>query len=328
MQSNIIPYVHPRTQRVLVQEGNFLRDPVSGESFPIIKGIPRFCDPSNYSESFGYQWNEFDRTQIDTHSGSDHSEERFFKETEWEPEALSHCHVLEVGSGAGRFSEVFLRATNGVLHSIDYSTAVEANARNNAANVHRLRLSQASVYEMPFADGHFDRVFCLGVLQHTPSFEESVKALIRKACVGGMIVVDFYPINGWYTRIHSKYMIRPITRRISKPTLLRLIRSNVGWMLSLFDMLCALRLGALSRFIPITDVRNFPRGLSAQQRREWAVMDTFDGLSPEYDNPQRVEDVARMFRNYGCKVIHAGPVQFKGGTAMVVRAIKQEVIAG
>jgi hypothetical protein len=29
--------------------------------------------------------------------------------------------------------------------------------------------------------------------------------------------------------------------------------------------------------------------LSAQQRREWAVLDTFDWLSPRYDQPQTAD---------------------------------------
>lgn len=325
MKNNVVSYINPRTCTILLEEDTRLFDPLSGENFPIIKGIPRFCDVVNYSESFGYQWNNFDKTQLDVHSGADHSEQRFYAETGWEPYTLKDCRVLEVGSGAGRFSEVFLRTTTGVLHSIDYSTAVEANQRNNSSYGRRLRLAQASIYEMPFADDSFDRVFCLGVLQHTPSFEKSVQSLIRKTCIGGMIVVDFYPIKGWYTKIHSKYLLRPLTRRLPKPMLLGLIRTNVRWMIGLFDTLCLLRLGVLTRFIPITDIRNFPQGLSVEQRREWAIMDTFDGLSPEYDNPQRVEEVARMFRIYGCEVTHAGPIEYRGGTAMVVRAIKREV---
>ena len=94
-------------------------------------------------------------------------------------------------------------------------------------------------------------------------------------------------------------------------------------MLALFDLLCALRLGALTRFIPITDVRGFPRSLSPAQRREWAVMDTFDAFSPEYDNPQRVQDVACMLSSRGCEVTHSGPVHHPGGSPIVVRAIKR-----
>lgn len=316
-------YVHPQQQRPLVLSADGLQDPATVEVFPVVRGIPRFCPADNYSDSFGFQWNQFDLTQLDVHSGVDHSQQRFYGETGWDSQELSHCSVLEVGSGAGRFSEVFLRTTTGVLHSVDYSSAVDANRRNNAAYGERLQLAQASIYELPFADNTFDKVFCLGVLQHTPSFSDSVSALISKARVGGEIVVDFYPINGWYTKIHSKYLLRPITKRLPKPLLLMLIRLNIRWMLALFDLLYALRLGALTRFIPITDVRGFPRSLTRSQRREWAVMDTFDAFSPEYDNPQRVQDVARMFSSRGCDVTHAGLVSYSAGSSMVVRAIKR-----
>jgi hypothetical protein len=94
-------------------------------------------------------------------------------------------------------------------------------------------------------------------------------------------------------------------------------------MLALFDLLCALRLGALTRFIPITDVRCFPSTLTPAQRREWAVLDTFDAFSPEFDNPQRVQDVARMFSSRGCEVAHAGLFHYPAGSSMVVRVIKR-----
>ena len=318
-----VPYLHPQHQRPLVRVADGFQDPATGEMFCVVRGIPRFCAPDNYSESFGFQWNQFDRTQLDVHSGADLSQQRFYAETGWGPLELSNCYVLEVGSGAGRFSDVFLRTTTGVLHSVDYSSAVDANRRNNAAYGERLQLAQASIYELPFADNSFDKVFCLGVLQHTPSFNDSVTALISKAVVGGEIVVDFYPIKGWYTKLHSKYLLRPLTKRLPKPLLLKLIRLNIRWMLALFDLLSFLRLGMLTRFIPITDVRGFPSSLSPAQRREWAVMDTLDAFSPEFDNPQRVQDVTRMFSCRGCEVTHAGLGHYPGGSGMVVRAIKR-----
>jgi hypothetical protein len=94
-------------------------------------------------------------------------------------------------------------------------------------------------------------------------------------------------------------------------------------MMALFDFLCALRLGAFTRFIPITDLRGFPHSLSPYQRREWAVMDTFDGFSPEFDNPQRVDDVVRMFTQRSCEVVFAGAARYQGGCSNVVRAIKR-----
>ncbi len=313
---------HNNTPLTIASSGRSLLS-VDGRSYPVVRGIPRFCDSSNYSESFGFQWNLFDKTQLDTFSGSNLTQSRFYAVTGWTPSDLASDYVLEVGSGAGRFSEVFLRTTSGTLYSVDYSSSVDSNGLNNKKYGDRLRLSQASVYELPFADNTFDKVFCLGVLQHTPSFFESVSALIRKARVGGEIVVDFYPIKGWYTKIHSKYILRPLTKRLPKNFLLLLIRLNIRWMLALFDLLCLIRLPVLTRFIPITDVRGFPSSLSHSQRREWAVMDTFDAFSPQFDNPQRVDDVVSMFANLGCEIIFAGVVHYTGGCSTVVRAIKR-----
>ena len=180
----------------MVRDGDHFIAPQTGEVFPIVHGIPRFCESENYSSSFGFQWNLFDKTQLDLFTGSDHSEQRFYGETDWDVSELSEHTVLEVGSGAGRFTEVFLRTTKGFLHSIDYSNAVEANQRNNYIYRDRLQLAQASIYDIPYPDNSFDRVFCLGVLQHTPSFEDSVASLIDKTKVGGQIVVDFYRLAG------------------------------------------------------------------------------------------------------------------------------------
>ena len=113
-------------------------------------------------------------------------------------------------------------------------------------------------------------------------------------------------------------MIRLLPHRL----LLRIIRFNIIWMLPLFDALVFLNLGFLSRFLPITDIRCFPDGLSPKLRREWAVMDTFDAFSPQFDNPQRVCDVATFFRNSGCRIDFAGYVSFNGGSSPVVRAAR------
>ena len=78
--------------------------------------------------------------------------------------------------------------------------------RNNLARASRLKLVQASIYEMPFQDNTFDKVFCFGVLQHTPSFKNSIKSLVKKVKKNGEVIVDFYPSNGLITRIHSKYL--------------------------------------------------------------------------------------------------------------------------
>jgi SAM-dependent methyltransferase len=320
----VITLVNPRTGRELRAEGDALIDS-DGNRFPIVAGIPRICEPDNYTQNFGLQWNMFDVTQLDRpETGLDLSTTRFFAETGWSPGGLAGESLLEVGSGAGRFTQVILAKTKASLWSVDYSSAVEANLRNNGAIApDRLKLFQASIYEMPFPDGSFDKVICLGVLQHTPDFEASVRALVSKARPGGEIVVDFYPVRGWWTKLHAKYLLRPFTKRMPHDKLLARIDRNIDWLMRAHRALVQARLGALTRFLPVADLRFvLPGALSPRQAREWAVLDTFDMYSPEYDQPQRVERVAEMMRRSGARVTFAGYVDAAGAQAAVVRAIR------
>ena len=267
----------------------------------VINGIPRFGDVDNYSESFGFQWNRFAATQLHPHSS-----ERLWRETGWTPAALDDLDILEVGSGAGRFSRVILEETRANLYSVDYSTAVDANLRNNGTIApDRFHLYQASIYDMPFADGSFDKVLCLGVLQHTPDFEASVRALVAKAKPGGEIVVDFYPIRGWWTKVHAKYLLRPIAKRLPNDRLLRLIERNADWLIATHQALTRARLHALTRFLPLVDIAGtLPKTLSREELREWTILDTFDMFSPEFDHPQRTRDVVAMFKRAGARISH------------------------
>ena len=319
----MVELVNPASHQPLRLEGESYRD-AAGNVFSRAGGIGRFCEVDNYASSFGTQWNIFRETQIDKpEDGLDASATRLFRETGWSPEDLAGLDILEVGSGAGRFSRAILQGTKANLYSVDYSSAVDANLANNGTIApDRFHLFQASIYELPFRDDSFDRVFCFGVLQHTPDFEASVEALIRKAKPGGEIVVDFYPIRGFWTKINAKYMLRPFTRKMPHDRLLALVRRSIPWLLKLSLGMNRVGLHALTRFLPIPDLRTIPQGVSPELMREWMVMDTFDMLSPEHDHPQRLRKVCRMFERHGAKVTLAGFLDNGSGEAPVVRAIK------
>jgi SAM-dependent methyltransferase len=316
--------INPTNSRPLYISGSALVDGL-GNSFPIVNGVPRITSNQNYTDNFGLQWNKFDKIQLDRdEDGYSISRKRFFAETHWDTEDLNGKNILEVGSGAGRFSRVILEHTYANLYSIDYSDAVTANFRNNNLIApDRFHLYQADIYEMPFPDATFDKVVCLGVLQHTPDFDASIKALVSKLKPGGEIVVDFYPINGWWTKIHAKYIFRPLTKRMSRMKLLQLIEENINWMMRLEHRINRLGLGFLSRFLPVVNITGtIPKYLSRIEKREWAILDTFDMFAPEYDNPQRIGDVAAMFRRHGAVVTFAGFEHFDGFAAAVVRGFK------
>src|SRR5512147_1581240 len=97
--------------------------------YPIIRCIPRFVPPENYASSFGFQWNRFRRTQLDSHTGKPIARERFLLRTGYQPTDLEGKRVLDVGCGAGRYAEVAL-SSGARLVALDYSSAVDACWQN------------------------------------------------------------------------------------------------------------------------------------------------------------------------------------------------------
>jgi len=317
--------VCPRCFRGLIVNDGTLVDSL-GHRFPIRSRVPRFVDSAGYTENFSLQWNRFSRTQLDSQDNT-LSSQRFWAETGWSRVALNGVDVLEVGSGAGRFSRVLLAESKARLFSIDYSESVTANLSNNSYYVDngRLVLAQASIYDLPFTDNSFDYAFCLGVLQHTPDFKDSLRCLIDKLSPGGQLVVDFYPINGWWTKISAKYLLRPLLKRLSPKMLLQFVRLIVPVSIIIYKVLTLIGLNKATRFLPICDIdATLPSNLSKEQLIEWCVLDTFDMFSPRYDHPQRIETVAKWVNELGADVTFAGFVDFADSNrAAVVRAVKR-----
>jgi SAM-dependent methyltransferase len=258
-------------------------------AFPVLNGVPRFVSSDQYAGSFGFQWNKFRETQLDSFVGLPVTAQRLFEVTQW-PKRLRGCRILEAGSGAGRFTEVLLR-TEAEVFSFDLSTAVDANMANNG-RAENLTLFQASIYEIPFPERHFDKVICLGVLQHTPDPELAFANLSRYVRPGGEIVIDVYP-----RRIRSliawKYLLRPITTRLRKDTLFRLVQRAVRLMLPAAVLLRRVGGKFGARILPIVEYSHL--GLTRELNREWAILDTFDMYSPTHDHPRSLAQVHRWF---------------------------------
>jgi SAM-dependent methyltransferase len=145
--------------------------------------IPRFVKADNYASSFGFEWNRHARTQIDKFNGTNISQDRFYRETNWNPEDLENQKILEAGCGAGRFTQI-ITETGAEVYSFDLSNSVDACLRNNglAENHH---IFQANIYEPPFQKEYFDKIFCFGVLQHTPDVRKAFLSLIPYLKEGG-----------------------------------------------------------------------------------------------------------------------------------------------
>ena len=321
-----IPFINPSNGLLLERaqrgESMIYVDQV-GCVFRFERDILFIEDEDNYTNSFGFQWNRFRLTQIDEVQGSRDSEVRLFATTGWTEEDLDNKNILEVGCGAGRFTNVLLTKTTALVHSIDYSDSINVTRDNNEKFTDRLRLARASIYKIPFPDKAFDKVLCLGVLQHTPSVEDSLRSLIRKVKPGGELVVDFYELKGWYTKIHCKYLLRPLTTRMPPDLLLRIITMSTPLMLRLFDTLYSLRLGVFTRFLPIADIRGSSKARGEAARLQSAILDTFDAFSPEFDSPTTIKRVVEIVTQEGLTVKFAGRVSYHNGQAAVVRATNE-----
>ena len=261
--------------------------------YSIHKGIPRFVPESNYADNFGMQWNHFRQTQLDSYSGMSISTDRFWLASNWSPDDLKDQWVLDVGCGAGRFAEVALKAGAKVV-ALDYSGAVDA-CYANLKHHPNLHVVQGDIYALPFAKEMFPFVYSLGVLQHTPDVAKAFAALPPMVQKGGQLCVDYY-WKRFRTMLHSKYLVRPFTKRMAQPKLFSLLQRWVPRMLYASQTLGRVPLfgKVLRRVVPVADYTD-DYALTKQQLEEWALLDTFDMLAPQYDSPQTAKTARQWF---------------------------------
>jgi SAM-dependent methyltransferase len=191
---NINSIVDPEYKSKLFKKKNNLISK-DGKIYKIINNIPRFVKVDNYAKNFGLQWRKFYKIQLDSYTKTNISEARVLKIFKNDLKKLKKKNILEAGSGAGRFTEIFLKY-GGKVDSFDYSQSVEANFKNNKSN--NLTIVQADIRRVPFKNNFYDYIFCLGVLQHTPSTEESINSLWKNLKPGGKFFFDHY-IFKWRT---------------------------------------------------------------------------------------------------------------------------------
>jgi len=258
-------------------------------------GIPRFVKDQGYAGNFGLQWNAFRSTQLDSSTGLPLTFNRFWNNSKWKPKDLHDKKVLEVGSGAGRFTEILLDAGARVV-SFDMTNATDANWENNKEKGD-LFLFQGDLYQIPFRNNYFDYVFCFGVLQHTPNPILAYHSIFSKLKPGGRISIDYYRKfkfpNIWAT---PKYIWRPITRRMDVNKLLRIIQLYVPLWLPIDSIVRRIPYFGprLLAIVPIPCWNYLYLGLPKKLRREWAIMDTFDALAAYYDYPKTMNEVQKM----------------------------------
>ena len=270
-------------------------------SFPILRSIPRFVPVDSYSGSFGFQWNRFRRTQLDSHTGLPLSRDRLLFSSGWDERELAGRRVIDIGCGAGRFAEAAL-AMGAEVVALDYSSAVEATYANLAPHP-RLHVVQGDVYSLPFPPETFDFAYCLGVLQHTPDVRRSFVSIPPLVKKGGGVAVDVY-YKMALNILWPKYWLRPVTRMIPRERLFPFVERLVDVLLPVSRAVARIPVvGRKLRWaVPVANHElDFP--LSPEQVHEWAVLNTYDMLAPAHDHPQDAPTLTRWFTEAGLESV-------------------------
>lgn len=185
-------------------------------------------------ESFGEEWkafNRFDAAEIEK-IGNDYFDIL--------PSGCrgNHVKVLDVGCGSGRWA-AYLAPHVGFIDCIDPSNAV-FTAAELLKDKDNIRISQADIDNLPFAEGSFDLVYSLGVLHHIPDTEMAMRKSVKMVKPDGYFLVYLYyslDNRGWAFKSLFK-LSAGIRRVISKSptgikkTLCNIIGVAVYWPLA------------------------------------------------------------------------------------------------
>ena len=295
-------------------------------SYQVVGGIPRFVTTESYAAGFGLQWTIHSQTQLDSHSGRDVSRSRLEQSLGMPVSQTRGLRVLEVGCGAGRFTELLVEA-GAIVHAVDLSRAIDVNRKNVGAAPNYI-CAQADLRRLPFPPQSFDLVMGLGVFQHTPSPEDSIEAAWGLVRPGGMLVLDHYTWTlSRLTRLDS--LLRPIVKRMRPVAAKRLTDRIVAVFFPLHWKLRNSRpqIGGipvlqmlLSRVSPMS--WNYP--VSPHMPREYhhdsSRLDTFDHLSDRYKRLR----TPRQIRNHLVRLGAAQVIVTRGGNGIEARCRRPE----
>ena len=285
-----------------------------GCHFPVTQGIARFVPRSGYTASFGTQWNTWPQTQLDSYSGVTVSRDRLRSSLGPELFAdLRDARVLEVGSGAGRFTEVLI-AEGALVSSVDLSSAIDVNARNCPPSDQHV-LVQADATNLPLVSAQFDVVIALGMVQHTPDPEATVRGLCRHLRPGGWLVIDHYP-SGLVHRLRLAQAYRIVWKRMDPDrALAKTRRLHDSWSPRHARARTWLSRKALVLISPIVYFGDGWPQLTPEQKREWGVLDTFDSLTDHYKHRRSLRQVQALFASLPLDDVSVGMI----GSVIVAR---------
>jgi len=274
---------------------------------PIVNGIPRFVKyDSDYAKNFGYQWNKWDSLLSDERNLSDFKYNEILKRTNFDKLDTRGKSILECGCGGGDDTEVLLKLPFSKVYAFDLSNAIDRAQRYLGKN-ERLRLFQASIFDIPVDDLSFDFVYCHRVLQHTPDPTRALISIMKKVKEGGYLFVHSYHASEKYLK-NYKYKYRFITKRIPYKWVEFYVEKFGPMMHRLKKVLHNKRyLNNISyRLVPFEYYESFA-DFNEKELIELEKLVTFDALTPSYDLPMTWNELKSIVEENGFKILFSHP---------------------
>ena len=143
-----------------------------------------------YADNFGKQWRDYRNVQIDSYNNFKISIEYLNEMVFNNISLLKDKNILEIGSGAGRFTEYLAKYAKKCV-SVDLSSSIYHNISRNEKNVTFIKAD----FNKLLIDKKFDIIFCRGVLQHTPNPLDSLLKIHSFVNNDGYVFFDIYKIS-------------------------------------------------------------------------------------------------------------------------------------
>jgi len=272
--------------------------------YPIVDYIPRFVPQENYASSFAFQWERFAKLRSDRYNKSAIIRGTILRRSGWSADRFKGKLLLECGCGGGNDTEALLDLGANVV-AFDYSGSVDVARRINLGRDNIL-IVQADIAKLPIRKRTFDIVYCHRVIQHTPNPERSFRSIVQRVADDGEMFLHSYSTR-LSSMLHYKYVLRPITKRMSHEKVLRLLYRYGPFLYRLAGWVQDHHLKPLRRVIPFDNLDgHLAKGdaqLTDRERFEYSLANVFDALTPEYDIPSSAESVCRWFEQAGYRMI-------------------------
>jgi len=263
--------------------------------YPIVRGVPRFAgykDKSNYSKTFGFEWNRWSQLQFDSRnvgkSMAGHTQKMWEKIVCNENKLTEGKLLIDFGCGSGRFIEIARKKGARVI-GIDLSDAVEA-ANDNFKNDQDVLIVQGDILKPPFEKEIADGAFSIGVLHHLPDPHLGFNKIVDVVKKSGWVAVSLYGQDGYYTEPIVNFY-----RRFFK----KLWLVFGPYPALIYSYTTVYVLGALAK-VPVVKYlvyllkTIFP--FISLPDRNWSVLDTFDSITPSNQFGYTIYKVYNWFK--------------------------------